>query len=273
VTSKGARQDRINDWVRAVTIRWPKVLRQKDVVALCSRLVHGRTRAQDWRNNQFDLDLDDHIDSRIFLSGHYERENIEALMGLVEGHDLDTFVDVGANIGTFTVNLARLPRIREVHCFEPDPQNRTRLQHHLAINESSGDVTTHGVALSSDDGSGQLFVARGVMERRTGKKNSGMSSLEENTGLSEAVTVDIRRFDGLLSWKGRRVANNIDAEGHEPMVLEGMKDLLRDNYCVLQIEIFPPELAKTTAQLASYGYGPLEMTTKKHTYHFARSDR
>lgn len=61
-----------------------------------------------------------------------------------------TVVDVGANVGAFTVLAAKAGAI--VHAFEPHPGNRARLEHHLALNKVAERVTVHPEAVAAKTG-------------------------------------------------------------------------------------------------------------------------
>jgi FkbM family methyltransferase len=62
-----------------------------------------------------------------------------------------TVVDVGANVGAFSV-LAAKSGAAVVHAFEPHPGNRARLEHHLAINDVAGWVVVHPEAVGEKTG-------------------------------------------------------------------------------------------------------------------------
>src|SRR5205085_11707458 len=59
------------------------------------------------------------------------------------------FVDVGANLGYFTLLAAKwtAPTGR-IDAFEPDPINRQRLENHLRANNLSDRVRIHSIAAS-----------------------------------------------------------------------------------------------------------------------------
>src|SRR3981189_234028 len=63
-------------------------------------------------------------------------------------------VDVGANCGLYTRQLARLSR--QVHAFEPSRQMARLLRRTSATN-----VSIHEIALSDHDGDAELFIPQG----------------------------------------------------------------------------------------------------------------
>lgn len=62
-----------------------------------------------------------------------------------------TVVDVGANVGAFSV-LAAKAGADVIHAFEPHPGNRARLEHHLAINDVADRVVVHPEAVGEKTG-------------------------------------------------------------------------------------------------------------------------
>lgn len=61
-----------------------------------------------------------------------------------------TVVDVGANIGAFTVLAAKAGAF--VHAWEPCPANRARLEHHVGLNRVADRVTIHPEAVAAKTG-------------------------------------------------------------------------------------------------------------------------
>ena len=126
------------------------------------------------------------------------------------------FVEVGANIGTTTLQAARIASRCVV--FEPEPRNLALLRANVAANELSDRVeviagaasATNGVkflALSSVNDGGHRVASRGEIEIPTLRLDDALA----DRGVAPS---DI----GLL-W--------IDTEGHEAQVLAGAPVLLR----------------------------------------------
>ena len=68
----------------------------------------------------------------------------------------DVFVDVGANIGYFSLIAAKYAR--QVVAFEPSPMTRPYLRRNLELNPAlASRVTVHSLALSDHCGSAEMF--------------------------------------------------------------------------------------------------------------------
>lgn len=130
----------------------------------------------------------------------------------------DHVVDVGANIGLFTVRMAELvgPQGR-VDAFEPDPYVHQFLSDNVEMNWISDRVRLHQVALSG--ATGEL----GVLSDSRFRGSTQVGSTD-----SVASRVVSRRLDEVLTSDIPIALVKIDVEGHESQVLDGLAGLLRE---------------------------------------------
>jgi FkbM family methyltransferase len=121
-----------------------------------------------------------------------------------------TFVDLGANVGVYSLFVAGLAgRGARVLAVEPQPEIYRRLTFNVAANDL-GTIRTLQCAVADRDGTLDLFIDRG---------NRGQSSIAIATG--ERVTVPCRTLESVLNEAGfdRVDALKIDIEGAEDTVL------------------------------------------------------
>jgi FkbM family methyltransferase len=149
-------------------------------------------------------------------------------------HDLlssgDWVIDVGANVGHYTVQFAHLvaPAGRVV-AIEPVPETFALLASNVA-GCSLKNVTLVNAA-ASDGGTAEL-VGVEVPDTDAGQANYYQAHLtKEGTGL-HVLSLPIDMLG--LSHRIRLV--KIDAEGHEARVLEGMADLVRRDRPTIIVE-------------------------------------
>ena len=85
---------------------------------------------------KFQVDLTDNIQRQIYFQGHYEPEITDLIKRTLKPGD--TFVDIGANTGYYTV-LASLLVGSEgtVHSFEPIPYIFSEMQANVSLNSLS----------------------------------------------------------------------------------------------------------------------------------------
>ena len=72
----------------------------------------------------------------------------------------DVFLDVGANVGLYTIAAARIVgNAGRVHAFEPCSQTFSRLEENVLLN-GFGNVSCHRLALSDSNAEAQLEIGR-----------------------------------------------------------------------------------------------------------------
>jgi FkbM family methyltransferase len=221
--------------------------------------------------NNFHIRLDEFHERQVFFWGSWS-EPIEAALRriLTPG---DVFVDVGANVGYFTILAAKLvgPTGR-VLAFEPSPTNRQGLAANIGLN-SHANIVVHAVALSSGKGHVDLFhPSNGTLASFRASAGWLPSSVEGKVPREEAVTrfrVQTEALQEILSpWETNRLRLvKIDVEGAEVLVLRGMERLLRDATGLSVIcevcDSYLRELGFSAVELIAYmeslGYSPYHL--------------
>ena len=189
----------------------------------------------------FDLLLDrrDPAVSRpLLLSGDYEPHVAAALSARLRA---DTrLLDLGANLGFFSLLAAtRCPRGR-VFSLEPDPGNFRLLTASIALNGLTDRITAWpyaasdaaGVAVLSDLGNPRNLGARFV--------SRSQAALQARVHGPQPSFCEIRtvRLDDLLAAETVDIVK-VDVEGHEPLALRGAEGLLRRCRPVILLEFSP----------------------------------
>lgn len=118
-----------------------------------------------------------------------------------------TFVDIGAQVGYFSILAAKLGA--KVFAFEPSLNNRTLLEKNIKDNDC--DVQVFSQALSNENGSAILYT----------DTTPGQYSL---IGSGNGEKVETIKYDNLDLPIPDMI--KIDAEGFEKQVLEGMQSVL-----------------------------------------------
>ena len=173
---------------------------------------------------------DDEIARVVFATGGYERlymaEAIEEMARRgcpVAGR---TFVDVGANIGTSTIDALVEFGFSRAVCFEPEGRNFRLLLANLALNGLADRVQPYPVALS--DRGGLSLLQTSVSNRGDNRIVNADQAGEASLGT--VVEVECRRFDDLVDEGAISLGDVglmwLDAQGHEPNVLQGASKAL-----------------------------------------------
>ncbi len=128
-----------------------------------------------------------------------------------------TLLDVGANIGWFTVIGSRLVGRRgEVIAYEPEPENLRLLRANIRAN-SCRNVVLHAAAAGASDGRALLWRS---------PDNAGDHRLELVSERIVSVEVAVRRIDDDVAVRTGVTVVKIDTQGSEVAVLRGMQRLL-----------------------------------------------
>jgi FkbM family methyltransferase len=134
----------------------------------------------------------------------------------------DLFVDVGANIGSYTV-LASAVAGADVVAVEPDPGSFASLQSNVELNGIQAKVKCVKAALGANSGSIKFSVGQDTMNR----------VLRTDEGIPYQV-VPVQTLDSLLAGRSP-IALKLDVEGFESEVLRGAARTLA-NPTLLAIE-------------------------------------
>jgi FkbM family methyltransferase len=171
--------------------------------------------------------------------GLVERDDAIFVMDLLRPGDL--FVDVGANIGFYTVLAAR--RGARVSAYEPAGGAAEACERSVALNGVAGGVSIHRAACGA---------ASGVVRFTTGLDISNHIVQDGYSG----VEVPVRALDAELADEDPPLTMlKVDAEGHDLDVLRGATAALERLRPVIQVEIWTGGAAPLQL-LEPLGYRP-----------------
>ena len=168
----------------------------------------------------------------------------------------DAFVDVGANVGFFTLLAATLVGPHgKVIAFEPNSDNCDLLRHSLAQNKLNN-VRLHQTAVA--EAAGQIALSSGGAD-----SNARIMRPEELHGLQEHFAhVEAVTLDEALQGESRIDLIKMDIEGAEPRAWQGMQAVLRNHRPAL-ISEYSPDLIRATSNCDPRSY--LEQLWQGHT--------
>ena len=161
----------------------------------------------------------DDIGLVVLLTGSFERAEVE-LAG-ARARPGSTAIDIGANVGIFTVPLAlAVGSEGRVVAVEPSPENVEQLEHNIRLNEL-GNVDVHAIALAAAPG--EVLLQLGA--------DPAFHSTTTVVRSRDAATSTLVRADTLdRLWREAGSPDvsfmKIDTEGAELEVLDGGRELL-----------------------------------------------
>jgi FkbM family methyltransferase len=150
----------------------------------------------------------------------------------------DLFLDVGANIGSYTIVAAKVCKARTI-AFEPDPDTARALRRNVAINRLSALADVREWALGGVNGQITFTVGLDTMNRVARPDDKS------------AQVVPIRRLDDIDDAAAPTLIK-LDVEGYEEQVLSGASGVLGSpSLLAVQSELCSPIVQDT---LKSFGF-------------------
>ena len=164
------------------------------------------------------------------------------------------FLDIGANVGYYSLYM--LPKVTEVHAFEPDTRAAVGLRQNLSAHSNA---YTYPIALGK--GVGQTGFVQA--------SSSEGSHLAKGVGTHE---VEVTTIDHFVSERGLSVAGiKIDVEGGDLEVLHGAMHTLKAQHPLVLTEAEPvDELFDFTEPL---DYGVFAFVRKSGAIHLKELGR
>jgi len=162
------------------------------------------------------------LSMELATSGIWEKIETQFIMRDIKKGTI--VLDIGANIGYYTLILAKLVGKKgKVFAFEPEPENFQLLKKNIEINGYQN-VICENIAISNQNGEIDLYFS----ERSIGQHKIYQSSMvSENSIRVKSITLD--QYFGDLDMKDKISFIKIDTEGAEYCVINGMKSLLGSN--------------------------------------------
>ena len=199
-----------------------------------------------WQGFSIVVDVRDPAISRpILLIGEYERNVTELVVSLVR--DNTRFLDIGANIGYFSLLAASRHEGVRVTSFEPDPDNVRLFKTSVALNGFESRINVYPCAVS--DRNETLQFSNLGYERNRGARFTAKSrdilearAIENGARFSQVQAVCL---DELLGNENFDLVK-VDIEGYEPHAFKGMENLLRRNRPVVITEFAPGTIEHIT---------------------------
>ncbi|MBI4657995.1 MAG: FkbM family methyltransferase [Verrucomicrobia bacterium] len=186
-------------------------------------------------------------------TGYYEPITTLVLQELIRPDD--TFLDVGANVGFYSLVMSRTHPGLRVIAFEPNPRLFQLLSSNAAANQFS-EMGCEPLALSDRNGTALLYLNQSDMS----------ASLRDDfdTNLSDTIEVQTVTLDSFINQqrlRGRLVVK-VDVEGNEEAFLEGARQTLAFRKPDLIMEVALNYGESTTALLKDNGYNFYQVTDR-----------
>ena len=168
--------------------------------------------------------------------GLHEFVEMAFLLHLLRAGDL--FLDIGANIGSYTVLASKVCTARTV-AFEPDSQAASVLAQNIILNDVDSLATVHQIAVGEDNGEIAFTTGLDTMNRVARPDDT----VRQVVRIARLDDIDDAAMPTLVK---------LDVEGYEERVLAGADRVLGSpSLLAVQSELFNPEVASI---LGSFGF-------------------
>jgi FkbM family methyltransferase len=160
------------------------------------------------------------IPVEILNFGAYEKDELPMILKLIQ--EGDTVLDIGANIGWVSINIAKAVKNVKIFSFEPIPEIYSYFEKHIKMNEMTN-IEAFNYGLSDIDTNIVFFYYPGV------SGNSSLKNLSESE-VGQKINSQVRTLDSVVSEKNIKVDFiKCDVEGSELLVFKGgIKTIERD---------------------------------------------
>ena len=192
---------------------------------------------------RYKLHRNDKISRKVFIFGCYSKKEREIL--LRASSSVQSFIDIGANIGTITVPVAHSMK-KPALAIEPVSANFSLLVENIDLNSLSSKVNAVQVALGDRPSEHEMVIFESNMGR------SRLSWVGDEVKNSEVVRVEtldtcLNRYPDIKP----PYLLKIDVEGNEHKILAGAQRLLKEP-CIIFLEFRPFGLSNSGSSISEF---------------------
>ena len=184
-----------------------------------------------FRSAQFYVDPKDRSYLPSMVGGYYEKHELDLFIGTAKESEI--LLDIGANLGMYSVLAAKTTDKISCYAFEPVTENQELLQKNIVLNKLKGRIKLVKSAVSEKDGTALIHLS----EKLTGTHSL---SVDRGGGTRKIKTVSVDSYCRKHNLSPDLI--KIDVEGHEASVFKGMQEVVQSKPTIFMEYV--PELNK-----------------------------
>jgi FkbM family methyltransferase len=179
--------------------------------------------------------------SSVIYYGLYEKSMMRFLLSYLREDDI--FLDIGANIGVYSLLASSKILKGKIYSFEPIPKNYHRLKENIEINHIDN-IYPYMLA---------LYCSKGSIEMNISDNDCMASIIQEGNNQDNTILVETDTLNSMFSSEEMNISLcKLDAEGAELAILQGATHLLeKKSPPVFVIDYYTKDLADF---MMSYGF-------------------
>lgn len=194
---------------------------------------HKNQKIQCTRNGiKYELDLFQHLDHSIFFG--LEEKSKNYIFNTVKSNF--NCLDIGANIGEVSLNLAKICTEGKIYAFEPTKNTFDKLSKNIQLNQFKN-ISAHDFGLGRSEAE---FPIHQFQEGNDGANRIIMNSETSQNKVLEIIK--IKNLDSISSELPKIDLIKIDVEGFENEVIEGAINYIEKIKPILIIELIDKNL-------------------------------
>jgi len=209
-----------------------KGLERNPIVNYSYKFLHSKLKSDyvEIDGNKMFLDPLDNL--RLSINEIYEEYETEVIKNIIKKGDV--VLDLGANIGYYTLIFAKLVGDKgKVFAFEPEPNNFNLLKKNVELNGYKN-VVLIPKAISSKTGKNKLYIS---------DENTGSHTIIETEKNRKYIEIDSVCLDDYFVGFDRKINFiKMDVEGYEGEAIRGMTSILQKNEQIGILMEFAPYL-------------------------------
>jgi FkbM family methyltransferase len=181
---------------------------------------------------------EDEVSRHVQENGCWECSHIQGMLGALDKYPNSYFIDIGGNIGMWTLSAAAAKK--QTFTIEPSPDNFKRICKTVNKNAFHDRIHLMTIAATTKPETFRLNVPRG------NKGGTSVTSVSEQDDLAKEDVNVIKgfRIDSLNLPTDRPVVMKVDVEGHELQALLGAMSFLQSANIVYAMMELRPNLHK-----------------------------
>ena len=194
----------------------------------------------------FEVDIRESIERKTFFLKSYEKDRMSYLINNSKKSNI--FIDVGAHIGFYSILTS--DHFKQVYSFEPNFRNYQKLLKNIKQNKLERKIRSfnHGLGEKQQKLKG-ISASKGELIQTSG------FYVSQNNKTGEDVL--ILKGDDVIKLVNEDITLKIDVEGYEYNVLKGLKTILLNNNCFIQVEIWDKNIKNVLSFLGNLNYQKL----------------
>ena len=219
-------------------------------------------RAQHEWGGEITIDLRSGTEWMMYFRRNYDAGAVAIMIRVLKSNP-GQFLDIGANIGFYSIPIALNIDPGRVVCFEPGSGNHSRLKRNLEFNRLTASVEVHKVALSDKERSEMLTLREDYQSGSC----TGNASIASNSNMDEGFQTEEIRLTRLDNFRGEKddtiAIIKMDIEGHEPEAMSGATRTIETHLPIIFCEVNAPFLrakgvnpGRALSKILPYGYTP-----------------